>query len=147
MEKMEITVQNVNIAVQLVSGIGTWKNGRKQCKQRCFSRVWGNKGIGNIVKNDVLERFLCKLPCFEGKRCKNMDIQFQKHGVWKILWKKMQSTVQNVVGQFFVVSSSCLLDIPQLGRNPCGGKYKRAPIEGEGNHSPGFFLGVVVVSI
>ena len=32
MEKMEITGQNVNIAVQLVSGIGTWKNGRKQCE-------------------------------------------------------------------------------------------------------------------
>ena len=36
-----------------------------------FSRVWGDKGIGNIVKmsfGTVLWRQMCKLPCFEGKR-------------------------------------------------------------------------------
>ena len=37
---------------ELASDIGTWKNWRA-----VFSRVWGNEGIGNIVKNDVLERF------------------------------------------------------------------------------------------
>ena len=32
-----------------------------------FSRVWGDKGIGNIVKNDVLERFY-------GDKCVNYRV-------------------------------------------------------------------------
>ena len=31
---------------------------------------------------------MCKLLCFEGKRCKNMQTHFKKHGIWMILWKK-----------------------------------------------------------
>ena len=30
---------------------------KKTLEIAVFSRVWGNKGIGNIVKHDVLERF------------------------------------------------------------------------------------------
>ena len=40
-----------------------------------FSRVWGNKGIGDIVKHDVLERLYgdkCVNYCvFDGAHCKN----------------------------------------------------------------------------
>ena len=31
---------------------------------------------------------MCKLPCFEGKHCKNMQTHFKKHGIWRILWQK-----------------------------------------------------------
>ena len=64
-----------------------------------FSKVWGDKGIGNIVKKicfgtvygDKCVNYI-KLPCFEGKHCKNMQTHFKKHGIWRILWKNMQIT-------------------------------------------------------
>ena len=43
-----------------------------------FSRVWGDKGIGNIVKNDVLERFY-------GDKCVNYRVL--KENIAKTLQK------------------------------------------------------------
>ena len=88
---------------------GNWKH----CKKRCFGTV--------------LWRQMCKLPCFEGKHCKTMQTHFKKHGIWRILWKKMQITVQNVVWTVFLRVVVGCLKFPSLG-GPRGGKDKKAPI-------------------
>ena len=44
---------------------------------------WGDKGIGSIVEYDVFDRFYgekCKVPCFEGNHCKNMETHSKNTG-------------------------------------------------------------------
>ena len=45
---------------------------------------WGDKGIGSIVEHDVFDRLLwrqkCKVPCFEGNHCKNMETHSKNTG-------------------------------------------------------------------
>ena len=44
---------------------------------------WGDKGIGSIVEHDVFDRFYgekCKVPCFEGNHCKNMETHSKNTG-------------------------------------------------------------------
>ena len=48
---------------------------------------WGDKGIGSIVEHDitwcfrpVLWRQKCKVPCFEGNHCKNMETHSKNTG-------------------------------------------------------------------
>ena len=83
-----------------------------------FSSVWGDKGIVNIVKNDVLERFYgdtcVTYRVLKENIAKTCKTHFKKHGIWRILWKQMQITVQNIVWT-------------AIGRIPRGG----------GNRSPG----------
>ena len=45
---------------------------------------WGDKGIGSIVEHDVFRPVLwrqkCKVPCFEGNHCKNMETHSKNTG-------------------------------------------------------------------
>ena len=70
-----------------------------------FSRVWGDKGIGNIVKHDVLERFYadkcvnyCALKETIAKTCKHI----QKTQDLGDFVKENKITVQNVVWTVFL---------------------------------------------
>ena len=100
-----------------------------------FSRVWGNEGIGNIVKNDVLARFygilwrqMCKLPRFVGKHCKNMQTHFKKHGVWRILLKKCSAKCR--LDSFSGRRRRGYLKFPSLGGPHAGEKIKKHPLGG-----------------
>ena len=70
-----------------------------------FSKVWGNKGIGNIVKHDVLGRFygdtcvnFCAVKETIAKTCKHI----QKTQDFGDFVEKMQITVQNAVWTVFL---------------------------------------------
>ena len=76
-----------------------------------FERVCGDKGIGHIVKHDVLERLYgdkcvnyCVLKETFAKTCKHI----KSHGIWWILWKKNVDS-----------GATCCLD-SFSGRGRCG---------------------------
>ena len=97
---------------------GNWKH----CKKLCFGTV--------------LWRQMCKLPCFEGKHCKNMQTRFKKHG-------------EDFVEKNADKGAKCRLDsfrrrgylkFHSLGGLHAGEKIKKHPLggsQGEGNRGPG----------
>ena len=65
-----------------------------------------------------------KLPCFERKHCKNMQTNFKKYGIWRILWKKM------LFGQFSGDRRRGYLKFPSLGGPHGGETIKKHPLGG-----------------
>ena len=43
--------------LELATGIGTWKNLKKNTVNSGIFNGWGDKGIGSIVEHDVFDRF------------------------------------------------------------------------------------------
>ena len=70
-----------------------------------FSRVWGDKGIGNIVKNDVLERFY-------GDKCVNY------RALKENIFQKTRD-LENFFGKNADNGAKCRLDT-FYGRRRCG---------------------------
>ena len=111
----KIEENSVNSAV--FKGLGRQGNWT-HCKKWCFGALlWWQ---------------MCKLPCFEGKHCKNMQTHFKKHGIWRILWKKMQITVQNVVWTVFLgvvvvaIWNSLAWEAPRHGKDGPGCGWLRS---------------------
>ena len=104
LEHGQIEENSVNSGV--FKGLGRQGNW-KHCKKWCFGTV--------------LWRQMCKLPCFEGKHCKNMQTHFKKHGIWRILWKKMQIAVQNVVWAVFLGVVVVAIAGEKMKKHPLGG--------------------------
>ena len=99
-----------------------------------FSRVWGNKGIGNIVENDVLERFY-------GDKCVNYRVL--KENIAKTCKHTSKNTgFGGFCGKNADNGAKCRLDsfsgrrrrgclkFPSLGGPHAGEKIKKHPLGG-----------------
>ena len=120
-----------------------------------FSRVWVDKGIGNIVKNYVLERFY-------GDKCVNYRVLKEniaktcKHtskntGFGGFCGKKMQITVQNVVWTVFSGHRRRgYLKFPSWGGPHAGEKIRKHPLggsQGGGKSWPGLRMAAKLFEI
>ena len=112
---------------------GNWKH----CKKLCFGTV--------------LWRQMCKLPCFEGKHCKNMQTRFKKHGLWRILWKKnADKGAKCRLDSFSGHRRRGYLKFHSLGGLHAGEKIKKHPLggsQGEGNRGPGLRMAAKLFEI
>ena len=96
-----------------------------------FSRVWGDKGIGNIVKNGVLERF-CGDTCVNyrvlteniAKTCKHTS---KNMGFGGFCGKNAENGAKCRLDSFSGRRRRGYLKFPSLGGHQ-GEKVKKAPI-------------------
>ena len=96
-----------------------------------FSRVWGDKGIGNIVKKDVLERFY-------GDKCVNYRALKENHANTVQKTRDLEDFVEKNADN----GAKCRLDsfsghrragylkFPSLGGPHAGEKIKKHPLGG-----------------
>ena len=114
---------------------------KKTLQLAVCSRVWGDKGTGNTVKHDVLERFygrqMCELLCFEGNHCKNMETHSKNTGFGWFCGKNVDNGAKCCLGNFSGRRRRGYLKFPSW-EAPTGGEKWKKLLEGSeagGNRS------------